>query len=65
MRLNAHINHGHAIQPSRNPFVVRDIDAYNRFLDGFMFRLPGIRHVRTNMVLREIKSTVALPFDGD
>ncbi len=44
--------------------VVRDIDAYNRFLDGFMFRLPGIRHVRTNMVLREIKSTVALPFDG-
>ena len=34
-----------------------------RHLKGAMFRLPGIRHVRTNMVLREIKSTVALPFD--
>ncbi|WP_163571300.1 Lrp/AsnC ligand binding domain-containing protein, partial [Klebsiella pneumoniae] len=29
--------------------VARDMDAYNRFLDEFMFRLPGIRHVRSNV----------------
>jgi Lrp/AsnC family transcriptional regulator, leucine-responsive regulatory protein len=43
--------------------VVRDIKAYNDFLDTFMFRLPGIRHVRTNMILKEIKTGVALPFE--
>lgn len=42
--------------------VVRDMGAYNRFLDEFIFRLPGIRNVRTNVILREIKTTVALPF---
>ncbi|HZR86915.1 MAG TPA: Lrp/AsnC family transcriptional regulator [Bradyrhizobium sp.] len=44
--------------------VVRDMQAYNDFLDTFMFRLPGIRHVRTNMILKEIKTGVALPFPG-
>ena len=42
--------------------VVRDMHAYNLFLDEFMFRLPGIRTVRTNVVLKEIKTSVALPF---
>ncbi|EIM24886.1 Lrp/AsnC family transcriptional regulator [Microvirga lotononidis] len=42
--------------------VVRDMKAYNAFLDEFMFRLPGIRYVRTNVVLKEIKTSVALPF---
>ena len=42
--------------------VVRDMKAYNEFLDEFMFRLPGIRYVRTNVVLKEIKTSVALPF---
>ncbi|MCP8939082.1 Lrp/AsnC family transcriptional regulator [Alsobacter sp. SYSU M60028] len=44
--------------------VVRDMHAYNEFLDRFMFRLPGIRNVRTNVVLKEIKAKVALPFQG-
>ena len=44
--------------------VVRDMQAYNDFLDTFMFRLPGIRYVRTNMILKEIKTGVALPFPG-
>jgi Lrp/AsnC family transcriptional regulator, leucine-responsive regulatory protein len=44
--------------------VVRDMQAYNDFLDTFMFRLPGIRYVRTNMILKEIKTSVALPFSG-
>ncbi|WP_201829891.1 Lrp/AsnC ligand binding domain-containing protein [Microvirga zambiensis] len=42
--------------------VVRDMKAYNEFLDAFMFRLPGIRYVRTNVILKEIKTSVALPF---
>jgi DNA-binding Lrp family transcriptional regulator len=42
--------------------VVADMAAYNRFLDEFMFRIPGIRHVRTNVILKEIKCDIALPF---
>ncbi len=41
--------------------VVEDIDAYNRFLDDFIFKLPGVSQVRSNIVLREIKSDTALP----
>jgi Lrp/AsnC family transcriptional regulator, leucine-responsive regulatory protein len=44
--------------------VVSDMAAYNRFLDEFMFKLPGIRHVRTNVILKEIKYDIALPFEG-
>lgn len=42
--------------------VVADMDAYNRFLDEFVFRLPGVSQVRSNIVLKEIKSDTALPF---
>jgi Lrp/AsnC family leucine-responsive transcriptional regulator len=42
--------------------VVSDMAAYNRFLDDFMFKIPCIRHVRTNVILKEIKYDVALPF---
>lgn len=42
--------------------VVRDMHAYNFFLEEFMFRLPGIRHVRSNVVLKEIKLETSLPF---
>jgi Lrp/AsnC family leucine-responsive transcriptional regulator len=35
--------------------VCRDKDAYNDFLEGFLFRLPGIANVRTNLVLKEVK----------
>ncbi|MDN2565807.1 Lrp/AsnC family transcriptional regulator [Aquibium sp. A9E412] len=38
-----------------------DLDAYNRFLEGFLFRLPGIATVRTNLVLKEIKHETAIP----
>jgi len=34
-----------------------DLTAYNRFLEEFLFRLPGVQSVQTNVVLREIKST--------
>lgn len=42
--------------------VVEDINAYNRFLDDFIFRLPGVSQVRSNIVLKEIKAETALPF---
>src|ERR1700734_1280643 len=42
--------------------VTSDMAAYNRFLDDFMFKIPGLRHVRTNVILKEIKYEVALPF---
>jgi len=38
-----------------------DADAYNRFLDEFLFDLPGISRIHTNLVLKEIKHTSALP----
>lgn len=41
--------------------VCRDKDAYNAFLDTFLFRLPGIAHVRTNLVLKEVKLETRLP----
>ena len=41
--------------------VVEDIDAYNQFLDNFIFRLPGVSLVRSNIVLKEIKADTALP----
>jgi DNA-binding Lrp family transcriptional regulator len=42
--------------------VVEDIDAYNRFLDDFIFKLPGVSQVRSNIILKEIKADTALPF---
>jgi DNA-binding Lrp family transcriptional regulator len=42
--------------------VTQDIDAYNAFLDEFIFRLPGVSQVRSNIVLKEIKAETALPF---
>ena len=46
--------------------VVEDIDAYNKFLDDFIFKLPGVSQVRSNIVLKEIKADTALRsgFDG-
>lgn len=41
--------------------VVEDIDAYNEFLDGFIFKLSGVSQVRSNIVLKEIKTSNALP----
>ena len=42
--------------------VVEDIDAYNRFLDDFILKLPGVSQVRSNIILKEIKADTALPF---
>jgi len=41
--------------------VVEDIDSYNRFLDDFIFQIPGVSTVRSNIVLKAIKADTALP----
>ena len=41
--------------------VCADKDGYNRFLEDFLFRLPGIAQVRTNLVLKDIKLETRLP----
>jgi len=41
--------------------LATDAAAYNTFLDDFLFELPGVSRVRTNLVLKEIKQTTALP----
>jgi Lrp/AsnC family leucine-responsive transcriptional regulator len=42
--------------------VAENMDAYNKFLDDFIFRLPGVSQVRSNIILKEIKADTALPF---
>ena len=41
--------------------MVPDIAAYERFLHATLFRLPGITHVRSSIVLKEVKAEVRLP----
>lgn len=37
--------------------LCRDLPAYNRFLEEFLFRLPAVASAQTNVVLRTIKRT--------
>lgn len=41
--------------------LVSDIKHFDRFLHDTLLRLPGITHVRSRIVLRELKSEVRLP----
>ncbi len=41
--------------------VSKDISDYDRFLQQFLFKLPGIGQVRSSIALREIKYTTDLP----
>jgi Lrp/AsnC family transcriptional regulator, leucine-responsive regulatory protein len=43
--------------------LVADIAAYERFLHEVAFKLPGVTHVRSSVVLKEIKSEVRLPIE--
>jgi Lrp/AsnC family transcriptional regulator, leucine-responsive regulatory protein len=40
-----------------------DIKSYERFLHEIMFKLPGVTHVRSSVVLKEIKSDSRLPLE--
>lgn len=41
--------------------VVPEVSAYDRFLQDFVFRLPGVEHVKSHFALREVKYDTALP----
>ena len=41
--------------------ICEDQAAYNQLLEDFLFQLPGIAHVKTSLILKEIKSQAYLP----
>lgn len=41
--------------------LVPDIKGYERFLHDTIFKLPGVTHVRSSIVLREVKAEARLP----
>lgn len=41
--------------------LINDIQAYERFLHDTIFRLPGVTHVRSSIVLKEVKQETRLP----
>jgi Lrp/AsnC family leucine-responsive transcriptional regulator len=41
--------------------LAADIKAYEAFLHDTAFKLPGVAHIRSSVVLKEIKSEVSLP----
>ena len=38
-----------------------DLDAYNDFLENFLFKLSGVANIKTHLVLRQIKQSTRLP----
>lgn len=38
-----------------------DLDAYNAFLENFLFKLNGVSNIKTHLVLRQIKQSTQLP----
>jgi DNA-binding Lrp family transcriptional regulator len=43
---------------------VPDIAGYERFLHGVAFKLPGVSHVRSSVVLKEVKAETRLPISA-
>ena len=41
-----------------------DIESYERFQHQVLFRLPGVTHVRSSIVLKEVKAEVRLPISA-
>ena len=43
--------------------LVADIKHYEQFLHDTIFKLPGVTHVRSSIVLKEVKAAVGLPIE--
>jgi Lrp/AsnC family transcriptional regulator, leucine-responsive regulatory protein len=41
--------------------LVEDIKSYEAFLHETAFRLPGVTHIRSSVVLKEVKAEIRLP----
>jgi len=52
-----------AFQSSGVLVAFADIKDYERFLHETAFKLPGVTHVRSRVVLREIKAETRLPIE--
>jgi DNA-binding Lrp family transcriptional regulator len=44
--------------------LVPDIRSYERFLHETAFRLPGVTHIRSSVVLKEVKAEAGVPIPG-
>lgn len=44
--------------------LVPDIQAYEQFLHATAFRLPGVTHVRSSVVMKEVKAETRLPIEA-
>jgi DNA-binding Lrp family transcriptional regulator len=44
--------------------LVPDIKRYEAFLHETAFKLPGVTHVRSSVVLKEVKAETRLPFEA-
>jgi DNA-binding Lrp family transcriptional regulator len=44
--------------------LAKDIKAYESFLHDVLFKLPGVTHVRSSVVLKEVKAETRLPLDA-
>ena len=44
--------------------LVPDIKSYESFLHETAFKLPGVTHVRSSVVLKEVKSELRLPIEA-
>ncbi|BFM49963.1 Lrp/AsnC family transcriptional regulator [Marinomonas sp. THO17] len=43
--------------------VAKDLDDYSRFVEQSLRKLPGVSAIRSNISLREVKSSSRLPID--
>jgi hypothetical protein len=41
--------------------LVDDIKAYEAFLHDVAFKLPGVTHIRSSVVLKEVKANAGVP----
>ena len=44
--------------------MVSDIKHYERFLHDTLFKLPGVTHLRSSIVLKEVKKDIGLPINS-
>jgi DNA-binding Lrp family transcriptional regulator len=41
--------------------LVEDIKSYEAFLHDTAFKLPGVTHIRSSVVLKEVKANAGVP----
>ncbi len=44
--------------------LATDIKAYEAFLHDTAFKLPGVTHIRSSVVLKEVKAAAGVPIEG-